>query len=441
MSFPTHDQFWIDTADFVQSHIEDGEKMIAPTEFKQRFPMQTRSYSSPFDEDADFQWAIIHKGMMNEIDYAVLKRITKEFIPVFANEVFVVFSKHDILPPVPANSPHLISFQQGMKRRRRILMDTVRSIKRKIIDRGLGNKEVIKRIPIIGNVFRRFYYRMRQDIPALSLEAMSAISTQLGREAVYLGDFKALTRTIWGQKIYVDTRDISLAPHILLDGYWEKWITIFFKEVIREGMTVVEVGANIGYYTLLAASQIGTKGKLFAFEANPEVFSILFKSIIVNGFLDRTTLINKAVTDKSQKLQFYRLKCHHGSSSIAEFKEEFLKTYHDDVETIEVDAVSLDEYFADMDIKIDFMKIDCEGAEGLVFKGMNKLLEKNPNVKIICEFAPKLLSATGIQPREFLEKIKAQGFSLKVINTSSIAEDVTIDGLLEMPHCDLFLSR
>lgn len=242
--------------------------------------------------------------------------------------------------------------------------------------------------------------------------------------------------------MFVDTRDLSLAPHILLDGYWEMWITKFFKGVIKEGMTVVEIGTNIGYYTLLAASQIGGGGRLYAFEANPAVFDILFQNMNINGFLDRVTLVNKAVLDKSGKLEFHILKRHHGSSSIIGFDKELLKKqYRDEIETIEVEAVSLDEYFLNKDMKIDVIKMDAEGSEGLIFKGMKRLLKNNPAIKIICEFTPCLISPTGIEPKDFLEEITNYGFKFRIINTDSTAVDISIDELLKIPSCELFLTR
>jgi energy-coupling factor transporter ATP-binding protein EcfA2 len=86
------------------------------------------------------------------------------------------------------------------------------------------------------------------------------------RKVVYLGDHRALVRTAWGHKMFVDTRDLGLAPHLLLDGSWELWVTAAFLTNLREGMTVVDVGANIGYYSLLAASNVGSGGRLVSFE-------------------------------------------------------------------------------------------------------------------------------------------------------------------------------
>lgn len=455
MLFPIHDRYWVETSDFVQTHIMNGEKLIAPVEFEEKFSKRAYSYSSGFINNSDFQWAIIHKGMINEINHALLKFVTKDFRPVFANEVFVVYSSRRELAEVDRSSPHYISFEKNMnsqKSFKKTLLCTISTVKRQIIHAGLSNKEKIKRIPFLNNIAKRIYYKMLFSDPIAmpyhqtnSREHSSLIThptQQLSnRDLIYLGDYRALTRTVFGQKIFVDTRDISIAPHILLDGYWEMWITKVFMDTIKEGMTVIEVGSNIGYYTLLAASQIGANGRLYAFEANSHVFEILFQNMAVNGFLDRATLINKAVSDKSEKLKFHKLKRYHGSSSIVELSQEFLNQYMDEIETIEVEATSLDEYFAAKDTRIDIIKIDAEGSEALIFKGMGRILESNPDVKIICEFAPGLISGTGKDPKDFLEEIISYGFKLKIIGTDSNLVDISMGELLAIHHCELFLMR
>lgn len=282
---------------------------------------------------------------------------------------------------------------------------------------------------------KRVVMRLKEVIDSL-------LKGAAGRGLIYLGDYRALTRTIFGQKMFVDTRDISVGPHILMEGFWEMWITRVFRETIKKGMTVVEVGANIGYYTLLAAKQISSSGKLYAFEANPQVFDILYQNILVNGLLDRTTLVNKPVFDKTCTLKFSKLKKHLASGSVAEFSEEFLAQYRDEVERVEMDAVSLDEYFADDKSGIDVIKIDAEGSEAHIFDGMKKIIENNPQLIIICEFAPSFILGMGKDPKIFLEEItRDHGFKLRTIEMDSSLKNTTIDELLSVPHCELYLTR
>jgi len=205
------------------------------------------------------------------------------------------------------------------------------------------------------------------------------------RPMVYLGDYVALTRTVFGHSIYVDTRDISLAPHILLHGFWEMWITNLFLRLIKPGMTVVDIGANIGYYSLLAAAHTGPNGKVIAFEPNPGVFRLMANSMEVNGFLGRSELVCKGVMDRTGDLTFHCLAYHHGASGFF-INPEVVTKYRDHSESMSVPCTSLDDYFADRDERIDLIKIDAEGGEPSVIAGATRILTSNPQVKILMEY-------------------------------------------------------
>jgi ubiquinone/menaquinone biosynthesis C-methylase UbiE len=159
MPFPIHDQYWLDTADFVQTYIRDDEMILAPVEFEEKFQGKILPYSSTFAGKLIPQWAIIHKGMLNEINYDILRHISKKLIPVFANEVFVVFASRRDLPEVSSASPHVKSFLEKLKRK--TFKSTTNIIKRWIISVGLGSKETIKKIPLLRSVAKRIYHWMR----------------------------------------------------------------------------------------------------------------------------------------------------------------------------------------------------------------------------------------------------------------------------------------
>jgi FkbM family methyltransferase len=110
------------------------------------------------------------------------------------------------------------------------------------------------------------------------------------RTSYYCGDYTALTTTKWGAKIYVDTRDTSLAPHIMVEGDWEPWVTNAIAKTLLEnkGCVFIDVGANVGWYTLLAAGM--NASHVYAFEPNPRMAQLLRKTISVNGHRDRVTL-------------------------------------------------------------------------------------------------------------------------------------------------------
>jgi FkbM family methyltransferase len=242
------------------------------------------------------------------------------------------------------------------------------------------------------------------------------------RTMIYLGDHTALTRTIYHHKIFVDTRDISLAPHILLDGFWENWITKVFISLLQPGMTVVDVGANIGYYSLIAGTQVSAEGKIISFEANPAVFRLLSKSIEVNGFLGRAELVNKGVMDKAGELAFHTLRDHHGSSS---FLPEAVEQYRDRDCTgqITVQCVSLDEFFCGRNDKIDVLKIDAEGAENHIIAGAAEVIQRNPQIKILMEYSES--------NRPAVERLLSWGFHMQNIEHDSSLKPLTLQDLLD----------
>jgi FkbM family methyltransferase len=207
-------------------------------------------------------------------------------------------------------------------------------------------------------------------------------------------------------------------------------------------MTIVEIGANVGYYTLLMASRVGERGKCYAFEANPEIFELLFRNVEVNGLLGRVTLENKAVLDRVGTLQFYAFRRHMGSSTMVQPDVINLgEKYRDSAETILVDCVSLDQYFEGQHVKLDLLKIDAEGSEGLILRGAKTLLRANPDLVLVMEWAPDLIRGTGEDPSAMLDFLTDEGFKVCYIDASSEIKSIDKSSLLSVPYCELLLKR
>jgi hypothetical protein len=105
-----------------------------------------------------------------------------------------------------------------------------------------------------------------------------------------------LCRILGRYKFYVDCRDRGLAPHLMLDGYWEYWVSDFMWRNIKPGDTVIDVGANLGYYSVLMADLVGSTGRVVSFEPNPRLFELLQRNVGINGFTRRTQCYPRAVT-------------------------------------------------------------------------------------------------------------------------------------------------
>ena len=102
------------------------------------------------------------------------------------------------------------------------------------------------------------------------MSSRSEIETEAraGIYSAYCGDHTALCRVLGKYLMYVDTRDTSFAPHMLMSGWWESWITKAISEHVQPGMVCADVGACIGYYTLVMADRVGPEGHVYCFEPN-----------------------------------------------------------------------------------------------------------------------------------------------------------------------------
>lgn len=209
------------------------------------------------------------------------------------------------------------------------------------------------------------------------------------------GEYEALTRLFTGQKIYVDTRDISLAPHLMLDGVWEKEFTDFFRSFIKPESVVFDVGANFGYFALVAGTTVKREagGSLHFFEANSAFFPYLQKTLSVNGLESVSHLVHAAVDRESGKtidLPIYHDRW--GSSGYVYVKssKELKEQYGEVVDHHEkVKAISLDDYCKENKLpKVDVIQMDIEGAEENAYYGMRKVVKNSPDLVFFAEFAP-----------------------------------------------------
>ena len=190
--------------------------------------------------------------------------------------------------------------------------------------------------------------------------------------------------------------------------------TAFIVNEIKQGNTVIDIGANIGFYTLLLAKLVGPHGAVIAFEPGPVSFSLLKVNTILNG-IKNVTLLNKSVTASSGIEYYYSNQTAESGSTTTRTTPEFGHPR----ERIEVEAVSLDDYFRDNDTKIDYIKMDVEGGEYNALKGMQNLLAQNPGIRLTIEYAPYLPLWGGVELQEFLDFIRAQDFKIYDLTLSS----------------------
>lgn len=209
------------------------------------------------------------------------------------------------------------------------------------------------------------------------------------------------------QRMFLDKRD-SLG--LSVRGIYEPFETETVQKEIKEGDIVLDIGANIGYYTLIFAKIVGENGKIFAFEPDPTNFLLLKKNVEINGYKN-VILIEKAVFNKTEKARLYL------SDNTAIDHRIYNPIYkNENRKSINVEAICIDNYFENYAGKIDFIKMDIQGAEASAFQGMSNLLKKNDAIKIITEFFPNGLKAAGTSSEEYLKLLTDSDFKLYDIN-------------------------
>lgn len=240
-------------------------------------------------------------------------------------------------------------------------------------------------------------------------------------QTAYLGDHEALCRVLGRYKMYVDTRDIGIASHLMLEGYWEMWVTQAMMRSVRRGSVVADIGANLGYFTLLLADLTGAEGRVLAFEPQPNLARLLRKSIDVNGYTGFADLHAVALGAASGSAVIEAsLDQPGGGRTVADGQVEG---------AARVPLGRFDTIPHALDV--EFIKMDVEGFEPEVWKGMTaRLARRDLPLTIFMEFTVGRLP----DPAGFLDEILSHGFSLAIVSHYEGVVPIGREELLDGPQ-------
>jgi FkbM family methyltransferase len=200
------------------------------------------------------------------------------------------------------------------------------------------------------------------------------------------------------------------------------------ERYIPPGGTVVDGGAHIGYHTLLAARLVGPSGRVISFEPAPATYALLAENVARNGY-QNVTLVNGALSDRSGPGTLLLNSSWSGDHRIGDVQNRATTQKPANCEAIPIDLYSLDEFLGEQQ-SVDFIKLDVQGAEPLVFRGAGAMLKKNSGLVVATEYDPVALPPS-LDEEAFLDELFSRFTTVLDVNdeTKSICS-ATVPALL-----------
>ena len=209
-------------------------------------------------------------------------------------------------------------------------------------------------------------------------------------------------------------------------GVYEKAETLFFQSACRDGMTFLDVGANLGYYTALAARAVGPNGRVLAVEPDPDSFGYLEQTIAANA-VGNVEAFPVAASDAPAMLPLYISTDNRGDNRLYASDEGRPQ--------VEVKARPLDALLREKKIEtVDLIKIDVQGYEPKVIAGLRETIIASPNLTLLTEFWPQGMTEAGGDANEFLKTLRELGLTLHELKPDGSLAELTNDTDLIARH-------
>jgi FkbM family methyltransferase len=212
-----------------------------------------------------------------------------------------------------------------------------------------------------------------------------------------------LPHALGGARFWCDLQD-EIARDACMAGAYEPQVSHVLRQLLAPGMTVLDVGANWGYFTLLASGLVGPVGRVVALEPDPRMFRLLERNIALNGF-SQTRPLPLAAAERSGTAGLQGYMDGTANRGVSRLRGG------DVPGLLEVRAVTLDDVRAGERLeRVDLLKIDVEGYEDGVLQGMQESLHRGAFQRILIELHPALLAERGRTPGECCKVLRAAGY-------------------------------
>jgi FkbM family methyltransferase len=224
----------------------------------------------------------------------------------------------------------------------------------------------------------------------------------------------------WGQRYQA----VSLSEyHYLRDGNPENHESALIERILGPGMTVIDVGANHGMFSLEAAHLIGRQGLVHAFEPTPGTRELLLNNLAANG-ISTVTVFPSALAEEpgTARLRVHREMSGLNTLAATDVTWNRQKLVADQI--IEVPVTTLDAHVREEGLsRIDFLKIDVEGFGLGGIRGARELLGEKRVGMILLEIGDVTCATAGVDPMDLLNELESQGYQLRSINSEGRITD------------------
>ncbi len=228
-----------------------------------------------------------------------------------------------------------------------------------------------------------------------------------------------------GQRLFIDLADHWIGLSVARGDYEVNEVA-YVRSVVQPGQAVLDIGANIGYISMVLGNLVGPMGRVHAFEPVDGNATLLARSITENQLEDVVELTRAAVGEQSgiSNMVVATNSMNSGGSFLDAGGGEMPGGHHRE----SIPVVALDDQ--QLRRPISFVKIDVEGAEPLALRGARRLLTEDRPI-ILCEInAPQLRLVSGCTPTEFISEVEAIGYRCQLLDGMTTRPD---DGDLNRP--------
>ena len=238
-------------------------------------------------------------------------------------------------------------------------------------------------------------------------------------------------------KMILDENDTDVSDQIRESGWYddEKMEIQIFEKYLKSGMTVLDLGANVGFYTMLSRSIIGENGQVFAFEPSQRNANLIRASIEENSFTN-VKVVEAAVSDKIGTSTLYLSPDQSSAHSLLDLDFKYDKN-SEIKKTADVKVITIDDYLEKTvgNFKINFIKMDIEGSESNAIKGMKKTFDENKHLILISEFWLNGFLKNNKNPKDYLEMLTGLNFTINHIDElQGKAYPVSVKQLMEIAN-------